>query len=254
MKKEKNKFIWNAIITVVIILILFKLIIVIYPTQHKQQKLTANVSVQQSFINLNNETRVVMNLPAVDGEGMGVITQLIVEKTIGTGRTLTDIDNLLFWADTQHSIRIAKLVAGNITGKNLNDYNFVYNLRANASLIGGPSAGAALTLATVSALLEKPLKNNVMITGSINSDGTIGPVQEILAKAKVAKKSGVNLFLVPLLQSGDVVYETVKSCQEFGTQDVCTNETRPKKVNITEEAGIEIVEVSSIQEAMKYFF
>ncbi len=207
------------------------------------------------FFSLNNSTRIKMYLPAVDAEGIGVNTVLTVEAAPGSGRTLTDIDNLLFWADTQHSIRIARRVAENITGKKMEDHDIVYTIEApNASLIGGPSAGAALAISTIAAFEGKPLKEEVMITGGINHDGTISPVSAILEKAQAAKKAGATLFLVPLLQSRDVIYEESEHCEKFGNSDVCTTETRPRKVDVQAEAGIKVVEVETISDAMDYFF
>ena len=63
----------------------------------------------------------------------------------------------------------------------------------------------------------------------------------------------LKVFLVPLLQSGDVVYETREHCEKFGFTEICSSETFPKKVDVTEEAGIEVVEVENIEEALKYF-
>ncbi|OGJ22215.1 hypothetical protein A3K73_06470 [Candidatus Pacearchaeota archaeon RBG_13_36_9] len=207
------------------------------------------------FFSLNGSTRIKMYLPAVDAEGNGTNTILTVEVTPGSGRTLTDIDNLLFWADTQHSIRIARRVAENMTGKKVERYDIVYTIEApNASLIGGPSAGAALAIATIAALEGRELNDKVMITGGINHDGTISPVSAILEKAQAAKKTGATLFLVPLLQSRDVVYEESEHCEVFGSSEICTTETRPKKVDVAKETGIEVVEVETVEDAMGYFF
>lgn len=203
---------------------------------------------------LHNSTNVSMFLPAVDNQGNGVMTLLVIEAVQGTGRTMMDIDSLLFWADTQHSIRIAKNVAANLSGVNMSNCDLVYNIYANASIIGGESAGAAITIATIGILLNKTLKDDVMITGTINHDGTIGPVQAILAKAEAAKSLNATVFLVPLLQSQEVIYEEREHCDYFGPTEVCTTERIPKKINISEEAGIEVIEVVSIQEAMQYFF
>lgn len=207
------------------------------------------------FFSLNGSTRIKMYLPAVDAEGNGTTTVLTVEATLGTGRTLTDIDNLLFWADTQHSIRIARRVAENITGKKMGDYDIVYTIEApNATLIGGPSAGAALAIATIAALESRPLREDVMITGGINHDGTVSPVSAILEKAQAAKKAGATLFLVPLLQSRDVIYEESEHCETFGNSEICTTETRPRQVDVEKEAGLQIKEVETISNAMNYFF
>ena len=110
-----------------------------------------------------------------------------------------------------------------------------------------------ITIATIFALRGLEPRSDVIITGSINHDGSIGPVSAILEKAKASKEAGAKVFLVPLLQSGDVVYETREHCEKFGFTEICSSETFPKKVDVTEEAGIEVVEVENIEEALKYF-
>ena len=203
---------------------------------------------------LFNATQAIMHLPAVDNQGEGVMTLLVVEAIPGSGRTLVDIDSLLFWADTQHSIRIAKNVAANLSAVDMNNYDLVYNIYANASVIGGESAGAAITIATMAVLLNKTVREDVVITGTINHDGTIGPVEAILPKAEAAKAINASMLIVPLLQSREVVYEIREHCEYFGQTEVCTTEKVPRKVNITEEVGIDVIEAETIQEAMKYFF
>lgn len=208
----------------------------------------------EAFFSFEDSTKVSMYLPAVDAEGNGVNTVLIVEASPGSGRTLTDIDNLLFWADTQHSIRTARRVAENITGRKEQQYDIVYSIEANASLIGGPSAGAALAIATIAVLEGKKPREEVMITGSINHDGSIGPVSGIFEKAKAAKDIGAELFVVPLLQSRDIAYETTGHCEVFGNTQICTTETKLRKIDVQEEVNIEVQEAASVQEAMEYFF
>src|SRR5262249_43492100 len=48
--------------------------------------------------------------------------------------------------------------------------------------IQGPSASAALTVALLAALRREPLRPEVVMTGTINPDGTIGPVSGVPAK------------------------------------------------------------------------
>jgi len=252
--KLSFKFIITVMFVILVILFLLGALLKIQKTKIIKNETKTEEDNLDLFFSSDGSTRVKMYLPAVDADGNGVNTILTVEATRGSGRTLTDIDNLLFWADTQHSIRIARKVAENVTGKNEKDYDIVYTIEANASLIGGPSAGAALAIATIAALESKKLNNNVMITGSINHDGSMGPVSAILEKAKAAKEKGAEIFLVPLLQSRDVVYETSEHCEEFGSSEICTTETKPKKVDVAAEAGIEVKEVETIKDAMVYFF
>jgi uncharacterized protein len=192
-------------------------------------------------------------IPAVDEEGNGVTTVLTVQAIPGQGRVLANIDKLLFWTDTQNSIRTSSKVASNITGIDPLEYDIIYTIETNATSVEGPSAGAALTIATIAALEGKSINPDVMITGAINHDGTIGPVGEILPKARAAKEIGAELILVPLLQSQEVTYETRRYCEQIGPAQICTTEKVPRKVDISEETGIEVREVQTIQEALDYF-
>ena len=209
------------------------------------------------YMELFNETNVsaaTVVVPAVDEEGNGVATILDVQIIPGTRRALVNIDRLLFFTDTQNSIRVSRSVSENITGVDLSYYDIIYSIRADASVIEGPSAGAAMTIATIAALTGQDPDIAVMITGTINHDGTIGPVGEILPKAIAAKEIGANMLLVPLGQSQQVVYENKEHCQDIGISRVCNIERLPKKIDIEEESGITIIEVSNIQEAMTHFF
>lgn len=203
--------------------------------------------------NGSNASYASIMVPAVTQDGTGVTTVLDVQVMEGHGRTLANIDKILFWTDTQNSIRTASSVAEGITGANLSDYDIVYTIKANATVIEGGSAGAALTVATVAALQDRQLNTSVMITGTINHDGTIGPVSEILAKAEAAKASGAGLLLVPLAQSSQITYESERYCEQIGWSQICTVEQIPKRVDVSEQAGIAVIEVQDMEEALEYF-
>ncbi len=194
-----------------------------------------------------------LNVPAVDNEGNGIVTILKVEAQDGEGRVLTDINSLLFWVDTQYSIRTAQRVAQNFTHINISNVDLIYTIETNASLIEGPSAGAAMTIVTIAALENRTLNESVMITGTINPDGTIGPVGEVMTKAKAAKNAGAELFLVPSGQGKYSITKPVEKCSRIGFLTTCNIEYKTEKVDITEGAGIEVREVDNIEEAFKYF-
>lgn len=200
------------------------------------------------------ESSATIYLPAIDNDGKGVAMPLTVQRRTGYGETLIDINNLVFWFDTQQSIRTAKRVAQNLTGESMDRINLVYMISANASIVEGPSAGAALAIATIAALEGKPLKPDVMITGIINPDGTIGQVGGILEKASAAKQIGASLFLVPEGQGMETVLTPVESCTEQDFFTYCTTKYTRTTVDISEKAGLPVKEVSSIEEAEKYFF
>ena len=193
-------------------------------------------------------------LPAVDNEGNGVVTPLDIEIKTGRGRTLTNIDKLLFWVDTQQSIQIARSVAESMTNISTKNFDIIYAIEAgNASIVGGPSAGAALTLTTIAALQNKTVKENVMITGTINPDGSIGRVGGILQKAGAAKDVGATLFLVPQGEGKEVKVTPVEKCNQEPGFVFCETEYKREEVSIGETIGIDVIEVSKIEDALPYF-
>lgn len=194
-----------------------------------------------------------IKVPAVDNEGNGVVTWLTVDVIPGEGRTLVNINQLLFWVDTQYSIQTAKWVAENYTKMNLSNVDIVYAIDTEASLVEGPSAGAALTVATVAALRNQTLDERVMITGTIKPDGTIGPVGGIIEKAKASKDVGATTFLVPEGQSVEISYNKERECEKIGPILYCTTDYVPEYTNVEDEVDIEIEEVSTLGEALKYF-
>jgi uncharacterized protein len=194
-----------------------------------------------------------MKVPAVDNDGNGVVTLLKVEARDGEGRVLADVNSILFWVDTQYSIRTAQRVAQSDVSVNISNVDLIYNIETNASLIEGPSAGASLTVATIAALENKSLNPNVMMTGTINPDGTIGPVGGIAEKAKAAKDVGANLFLVPEGQGTQTSYKPVENCTKYGSMTYCTTEYKKENVDISKSVGIEVKEVATVEEALKYF-
>lgn len=194
-----------------------------------------------------------INLAAVDQNGKGVTTPLIVEAKAGNGKALTNVDKLLFWVDTQYSIQIAKAVAENVTKIDATKFDLTYSIETNATVVGGPSAGAALAIATISALENKPLKSDVMITGTINPDGSIGEVGGVLDKAKAAKDVGANIFLVPEGQGEQITLKPKENCIRRANFIFCETTYEQEVVNIGKDVGISVIEVSNVTDAMKYF-
>ncbi len=223
-------------------------------TYYNYSTTVASLKPLSDIFNESEVSQATIIVPAVDQSGQGVTTTLEVQIVPGSRRALVDIDKLLFWTDTQNSIRVSRSVAENVTGLDLSFYDIIYTIRAEATVIEGPSAGAAMTIATIGALTGIGPGNEVMITGTINHDGTIGPVGEILSKARAAKGMGAEIMLVPGGQSEQVVYENRESCYRSGISRICSIERVPVEVDISEEAGIEVIEVEHIMEAIPYFF
>ena len=222
-------------------------------TYYNYTQVVASFQPYSGFDDANSSSSYVI-VPAVDENGKGVATMMEVQIVPGERRALVDIDKLLFWTDTQNSIRVSRSVAENVTGIDLSYYDIMYSIKANASVIEGPSAGAAMTIATIAALENREIDHGIMLTGTINHDGTIGPVGEILAKAMAAKEIGADLFIVPLGQSHQVVYDSIEHCEILALGKMCSIERVPRQISISEETGVEVVEVKDIWEVMGYFF
>jgi len=205
----------------------------------------------QNYLNKTRAT--IIKVPAVDKDGNGVMATLSVEANSGAGRTLVDINQITFWADTQNSIRTAKYVAENLTGIDLSNYDILYSIQANASAIEGPSAGAAMGVATVLELENKTFRNDVSITGTLDEYGNVGQVSGIIEKAKAAKDEGMNLFLVPKGQKIYTSYVQEKKCENYILTTICRTETVPKTFDVEKQVGITVEEVKNVQEALKYF-
>ena len=61
----------------------------------------------------------------------------------------------------------------------------------------GPSAGAAITLAMVSLLINVPVNNKIALTGEIDLNGTVHTIGGLELKIEGGKWAGVEKFLIP---------------------------------------------------------
>ncbi len=172
-----------------------------------------------------------------NGKYFGVPTLLKVVVTPGDGEVYLSTEPLTE-VDMQASARLAALVAAYVAGKNYFDYDYFISVVSNSTIVGGPSAGAAMTVAIVSALLDKPINESVVETGMIMPDGTIGPVGGIPEKLDAAAEVGAKVMLIPAGQR--IAY----SLSRHAYVDV---------VKLGEEKGVKVVEVSTIYDALHWF-
>lgn len=170
----------------------------------------------------------------VDNESFGGTANLQLEIRPGTGRVFIDSFPLT-QLDTQISTRFGKEVACDFLDVDCSNHDFFYTIRATSALVGGPSAGAATTILTISVLDGVNLNENVVMTGTINSGGIIGPVSGIEAKTIAAKNAGFDTVLLPKWSALNMEDENVTYADSLVVE------------------GVDIHVVSDIEEALWYF-
>ncbi len=99
--------------------------------------------------------------------------------------------------DTQISTRFAKEIACDFVDADCDNYDFFYTIQAQSTIVGGPSAGAAIAVLTASLLKGLPVDQSISITGTINSGSLIGPVGGLMQKMDAAKEAGLKTVLIP---------------------------------------------------------
>ncbi len=125
----------------------------------------------------------------------GSDADLFLEIKEGSGRVFLDTYPLTKM-DTQISTRFAKEIACNYYKLECNKYDFIFTIKSRSSIIGGPSAGAAVAALTTIAMLELDHNEKVSITGTINSGGIVGPVGGVKEKLDAAAKIGLKKVLI----------------------------------------------------------
>lgn len=101
------------------------------------------------------------------------------------------------------SVFNAASVIRKITGLDMSDYDIHVNVIGGAK-IDGPSAGAAITVCIISALQNKPIRQDMAVTGEISIRGKIKPVGGIFEKIYGARRKGIKHVVVPYDNRQDV--------------------------------------------------
>ncbi len=82
------------------------------------------------------------------------------------------------------------------TGHNIKDFDLHINI-VGGGKVDGPSAGAAIYLALLSAIQNRPIRQDVAITGELSIQGRIKPVGALYEKIYGARQAGIKKVLVP---------------------------------------------------------
>ncbi len=197
-----------------------------------------------------------VNIVAVSSQdGTGVMSQAVVEITDGKGRVLFNL-NPFTEPDTQYSAETATNVAEQYTGKSLANKDVIFEIKDSpAQLVGGPSAGAAMTVATIAAMQGKQVRQDAAITGTIQPDGTIGQIGGVIEKATAASQKGIKLFVIPQGMGKIKYYERRDTEERRGPFVLIRTQYIPRELDLikfgNDELKIEIKEAATIDDAVK---
>jgi ATP-dependent Lon protease len=85
----------------------------------------------------------------------------------------------------------------------------------------GPSAGVAMTVALASLISDRPVRNDVAMTGEVTLTGQVLPVGGLKEKSLAAQRAGIKRVIVPERNEGDIaeIPEHERSELEFAYVD-----------------------------------
>jgi len=209
-KKNKIKSVINMNNKISIIFGLTIVLLMSFPQNPTAQLEPGKLYEENIVINYRNLT---VYAPAVaytnNNDLIGVVSTITVTiQDHGSGRVFVDTLPLAE-IDMQGSARLAVKVASAYIRNDKNccvdpsEYDYFFVVRTTAPIIGGPSAGAVMTAATISLLNGYNMSNKTVMTGMINPDGSIGPIGGIQQKIDAAYSVGATRFLIPKGQNSD---------------------------------------------------
>lgn len=184
----------------------------------------------------------------------GTLINISVEIQPGKGRVLVQTTPLM-GVVFQDAANTAVFVAENKTGKSLSSSDIIFSINAKDKIPGvdGPSAGALMTLLTISAIDNNIMLNDsITLTGTIDSEGNVGAIGGVFEKAQAAKAGGKTLFLIPRENSELVIYKEVERSFRGFTVVQNVPEAVNAKEYIEKNVGIRTEYVDTIDDLLKY--
>lgn len=183
----------------------------------------------------------------------GTLMNISVEIQSGKGRVLVQTTPLM-GVVFQDAANTAVSVAEEKTGKSLSSSDAIFSINANDQVPGvdGPSAGALMSLLTISAINNNKLNDSITLTGTIDNEGNIGAIGGVLEKAQAAKAGGKTLFLIPRENSELVIYKDVERNYGGLTYIESVPETVNVKEHIEKNLGVRTEYVDTINDVLNY--
>ncbi len=185
-----------------------------------------------------------------NGEEKGVVGKLQVTVACPGSGQIYVASEPLTQVDTQGVARIAVLVASAIAGKPWTSCDYFFHFITPSVIVGGPSAGIAMTVATYAALTDQKPLPQVAGTGTVGPDAVVGPVGGVYAKMLAAAKKGYKVFVIPKGEEVTTrqIVNTLRTPFGF-IQNITT--VPVNLVKLGSKLGIKVVPVATVYDALK---
>jgi len=242
--------------------------ITLAPKQTSIVPLPNNQTITQTASHISNYTssesiEAVAVRPVLENDGIfetttyqGIVMKITVEIRDGAGQVLVNTA-IPTGVDFQTSAKTAVMVAQKITNVDLSKKDVIFSISSenNQELqaVDGGSAGGAMTVLLSSEILGKKLNDKVLMTGTIQDDGTIGEIGGAAEKADAAGKYGAKIFLVPQGQATVEIQSCSEKTEGVFTYRSCTAQEKPLSPITEKQYGMKVVEVNNIENALSYF-
>jgi len=145
----------------------------------------------------------------VDGKAIGDLTTL--RTTLAKTRAGDDVRVRIRRAGQTRTVTTQTTKSqdgGTVLGIYITpDFDFPFDVKIQIEDIGGPSAGMMFALGIIDTLTPGDLTGGKDIagTGTIDADGTVGPIGGIRQKLVGARRAGADFFLAPADNCNEVV-------------------------------------------------
>jgi predicted S18 family serine protease len=185
----------------------------------------------------------------------GYVLRADVELVEGQGRVLVNTE-VINGVDMQSSVRTAAAVVESLLGVSFSGTDIILTVKAEESVeaVDGPSAGGAIAVALMAAVGGHEIVEGVYMTGTINSDGSIGEVGGVPYKALAAAEDGAETILVPVGLGTVVLYKPTTVTRGRITMTTYEKVTMGLEEYLLESGySVRVVEVRSAMDAYMAF-
>ena len=191
-----------------------------------------------------------------DTQYQGTVMNIKVDIRDGSGLVLVNTETPT-GVDFQTSAKTAVRVAEKYTNIDLSDKDVIFSISSKneneLQAVDGPSAGMAMTVLLTLELQDKPINDKILLTGTIQEDGSIGPVGGVPQKADAAGQYGAKTFIVPKGQSVTFVQECTEKKEGVFYYRSCKSEPKDLSPILEEKYGMKVVEATDLKSVLEYF-